>query len=66
MFVKVKERTSALKEKNSDYNIVLQEFDNEINQPFILTIITPLMKRIHKWVCLCLISRPNVASVVVS
>lgn len=55
MFVKIKERISALKEKDSDYNIVLQEFDNEINQPFILTIITPLMKRIHKWVCLSLV-----------
>lgn len=50
MFAKIKERIAALEQKDDEYSMVLQEFDETINQPFILTVITPLMKRIHKWV----------------
>jgi hypothetical protein len=50
MFTKVKERIASLKDKDDAYIITLQEFNEEANQPFILTLITPLMKRVHKWV----------------
>ena len=50
MYAKIKDRIGALKEKDDDYSMCLQEFDETLNQPFILTIITPMMKRIHKWV----------------
>ncbi len=50
MYGKINDRIATLKEKDDDYSMCLQEFDEMLNRPFILTIVTPLMKRIHKWV----------------
>ena len=50
MFECLHQRVAALKHENQDYSLTVQEFDEKMNQPFILVIITPLMKRIHKMV----------------
>ena len=52
MYAKIKDRIAALKEKDENYSICLQEFDQMLDRPFILTIVTPMMKRIHKLVCI--------------
>ena len=51
MFCALEERVKSLQEKDDDYTVQFQKFDEEINQPFILVVITPLMKRVHKLVC---------------
>ena len=51
MFCALEERIKCLQEKDDDYTIQFQTFDEEINQPFIMVVITPLMKRVHKLVC---------------
>ena len=50
MFSALEERIKSLKEKDEDYVLTFQKFDETINQPFILVTITPLMKRVHKLV----------------
>ena len=50
MYKQLDSRIKALKEKDSDYTLACQEFEEENNQPFILVIVTPLMKRVHKLV----------------
>ena len=50
MFSALEERIKNLEEKDEDYVMTFQKFDEAINQPFILVIITPLMKRVHKLV----------------
>ena len=44
MYRQLDSRIKALKEKDSDYNLVYQEFEVENNQPFILVMVTPLIK----------------------
>jgi hypothetical protein len=36
--------------KIEEYILEFQKFDESIDQPFILVVITPLMKRVHKLV----------------
>jgi hypothetical protein len=50
MFSALEERIKDLKEKDAEYTIEYQKFDETINQPFIMVLITPLMKRVHKLV----------------
>ena len=50
MFSALEERIKDLKEKDAEYTIEYQKFDETINQPFIMVVITPLMKRVHKLV----------------
>ena len=50
MFSTLEERIKSLQEKDEDYIIKFQQFDEAINQPFILVVITPVMKRVHKLV----------------
>jgi hypothetical protein len=47
----LEQRVKCLQEKDEDYTIEFQEFDEKTNQPFIMVVITPLMKRVHKLVC---------------
>ena len=58
MFSTLKERVKSLKEKekDQDYTIECQEFDESIDQLFILVIITPLMKRVHRMVCISILN----------
>jgi hypothetical protein len=51
MLCALEQRIKCLQEKDEDYTIEFQEFDEETNQPFIMVVITPLMKRVHKLVC---------------
>ena len=48
MFCALDEKVKNLQEKDDDYTVKFQKFDEEIDQPFILVVITPLMKRVHK------------------
>ena len=41
---------NLLKEESSDYTFKLLKFDLELCQPFILVVITPLMKRVHQMI----------------
>ncbi|XP_028413943.1 uncharacterized protein LOC114536797 [Dendronephthya gigantea] len=50
MFSALEKRIQCLQQKNLEYSLKYQKFDEEINQPFILAIVTPLMKRVHKLV----------------
>ena len=50
MFSTLEERIKCLKQKDEEYIIEFQKFDESIDQPFILVVITPLMKRVHKLV----------------
>ena len=43
-------KAKKLKEDNCDYSICIQEHDDEDDSPFILALITPLMKRVHRMV----------------
>ena len=54
MFIALKRRIKDLKEKDAEFTIEYQKFDEEINQPFIMVVITPLMKRFHNLVSICL------------
>ena len=45
MNAKIEDRIAALKEKDENYSICLQEFDQMLDRPFILTIFTPMMKK---------------------
>ena len=56
MFSTLKERVKSLKEKDQDYTIECQEFDESIDQPFTLVIITPLMKRVHRMVYISILN----------
>ena len=48
MFKVLENRINLAKEQHSDYDIILQTFDEEERDPFILAVVTPLMKRIHE------------------
>ena len=50
MFESLEKRIASLKEKDNNYSVKHQRFDEDINQPFILVIITPLMQRVHRFV----------------
>jgi hypothetical protein len=50
MFSALEERIECLQQKDQDYTIKYQKFDEEIDQPFIVAIVTRLMKRVHKLV----------------
>ena len=56
MLSTLKERVKSLKEKDQDYTIECQEFDESIDQPFTLVIITPLMKRVHRMVYISILN----------
>lgn len=53
MFEKLEERINCLQKVDEDFTIEFQKFDESIDQPFILVVITPLMKRVHKMVSIC-------------
>ncbi len=53
MFSTLQQRIEVLKEKDEGYTIEFQPFDEETNQPFVMVVITPLMKRVHQMVSLC-------------
>lgn len=48
MFSALEERIECLQKKDQEYTIKYQKFDEEVDQPFVLAIVTPLMKRVHK------------------
>ena len=48
MYAKLHERVTEKTINSPDTRILYQMFDNEANDPFILVIVTPLMKRVHK------------------
>ena len=48
MFATLAKRIEDLKEKCCEYILEFQEYIDEINQPFILVIVTPLMRRVHE------------------
>jgi hypothetical protein len=50
MFSTLEERFKCLKQIDEEYILEFQKFDESIDQPFILVVITPLMKRVHKLV----------------
>ena len=50
MFSRLEERIKTLKEADEEYTIEYQPFEEKLDQPFILVVITPLMKRVHKLV----------------
>ena len=50
MFSALEEKISSIKENNPDIIIKSQTYDETIKQPFILTIVTPFMKRVHAMV----------------
>jgi len=50
MFSTLQQRIEVLKEKDEGYTIEFQPFDEETNQPFVMVVITPLMKRVHQMV----------------
>ena len=53
MFATLEKIIKDLKEKDAEYTTEYQKFEEEINQPFITVVITPLMKRVHKLVVSC-------------
>ena len=50
MFEMLEEKINELKEESSDYTFRFLKFDLELCQPFILVVITPLMKRVHQMI----------------
>ena len=50
MFEKLQEKITSLKDHREEASIEYQLYDKENNSAFILTIITPLMIRVHKMV----------------
>ena len=50
MFSALEERIECLQKKDQEYTIKYQKFNVEVDQPFVLAIVTPLMKRVHKLV----------------
>ena len=50
MFATLKENIEILKRSDNDYTFLLNEFSDEENDPLVLVIITPLMKRVHRMV----------------
>ena len=54
MFDLIKSKIQRLIKDKSYFSIQFNEFDSEENSPFVLTFITPLMKRVHTVVSYCL------------
>ena len=50
MYNKLEEKIKTLKSDNKTYDFKLQKFDEECDTPFVLVIITPLMRRVHSMV----------------
>ena len=50
MFLTLNKRIEELKKQSSNYILHFQEFIAEADQPFILIIVTPLMRRVHQMV----------------
>ena len=50
MFEKLETKIDQLGQESGDYTFKLQKFDEQTSQPFILVVITPLMKRVHQMV----------------
>ena len=50
MYEKLEEKINYLKEQSEDYSFLLQKYNQENNEPFILVVVTPLMKRVHQMV----------------
>ena len=48
MFSVLKMRIGELSKLHTDYMFKLQEFNEAENNPFILAVVTPLMKRVHQ------------------
>ena len=47
MYNKLEEKMNALRQKDNNYDFKLQKYDPECDLPFVLVIVTPLMKRVH-------------------
>ena len=47
MFATLKKNAEQLVSQDPDYKIQIQTFDCESNDPFILAVVSPLMKRVH-------------------
>ncbi len=52
MLAALDERLSKLMELYPEMSVQKQDYDEESNAPFILAIVTPLMKRVHLMVSL--------------
>ena len=64
MFAKLKTKVDELKE-NKDFSMQFCAFDEDENCPFILALITPLMRRVHEMVGKCtLFSNPSLIALV--
>ena len=50
MFEMLETKLNLLKQESSDYTFKLLKFDEKLCQPFILVVITPLMKRVHQMI----------------
>lgn len=50
MYSALEERIECLQKKDQEYTIKYQKFNEEVDQSFVLAIVTPLMKRVHKLV----------------
>ena len=53
MFAKLKTKVDELKANNKDFSMQFCAFDEDENCPFILSLVTPLMRRVHEMVCTC-------------
>ena len=53
MFAKLKTKVDELKDSNKDFLMQFCAFDEDENCPFILALVTPLMRRVHEMVCTC-------------
>ena len=51
MFSLLKAKIEKMKEEEEDFSVQFNEFNSQENSPFILTFITPLMKRVHTMAC---------------
>ena len=50
MYEKLVAKIYQLKENSEDYSFRLHKYDEKLCQPFILVIVSPLMKRAHQMV----------------
>ena len=50
MFGELEEKIEELKETSIDYEFRMVKYNEEESQPFILIVVTPLMKRVHQMV----------------
>ena len=50
MYEKLEAKIHQLKEESEDYSFRLHKYDEKLSQPFILVVVSPLMKRVHQMV----------------